>query len=392
MTQTAMQQDAFDQPPASDRTAFEIGWDFAHYRLTPPADHLHEGHPVRQGWEAGQAVFGLRTLRATVHVRKWLRLRLGAWLRGKAFEGVQVTPNFLAQIDAALCPITGDTLTRASGLPSDASVDRVNNDAGFAAGNLAVMSHRANQAKSSYDWRDAASFARQIERGGLSQIDGLDAGAWARLAVLMSFATPLSHAEAAHLPLLLLPPARLRVPNPAQSLQVMLTMHFTQPGQTPRLDALSSLFPAAVRTEFHSFMTTLLARRVAAGPQQDVATMRRTMAAAWAQPLVLSRWQRLVLRLTAACSERIVNLAVARGLAGGGLRCLSLAQATDGWALATLARVAGQDVALPSARAGGLRASHPSPHPSQRPPAQEDASMRFHLPSLQPGSVCTPLN
>ena len=49
----------------ADRTGFEIGWDHAHYRLVPPADHLHAGHPVRQGWEAGQAVFGLRTLRAT---------------------------------------------------------------------------------------------------------------------------------------------------------------------------------------------------------------------------------------------------------------------------------------------------------------------------------------
>jgi hypothetical protein len=343
MTKTVLQQAACDQPPATERTAFEIGWDFAHYRLTPPADHLHQGNPVRQGWEAGQAVFGQRTLRATVFVRKWLQLRLGAWLRGKAFEGVTVTPNFLAQIDVALCPITGETLTHATGLPSDASVDRVNNQAGYAAGNLAVMSHRANQAKSQYDWRDAASFTRQIERGELGRIDGLDATAWARLTVLMSFATPLSHAEAAHLPLLLLPPARLRVLNPAQAMQVMLTMRFTRPGQAPQLDQLSDLFPAAVRPEFHSFMTTLLARRIAAGPQQDGTAMRDAMLTAWTHPLVLRRWQRLVLRLTAACCERIVDLAVARGLAGGGLRCLSPALATEGWALATGGRVAADE-------------------------------------------------
>ena len=45
----------------ADRTAFEIGWDHARHRLLPPADHLHAGNPVRQGWEAGQAVFGTRT-------------------------------------------------------------------------------------------------------------------------------------------------------------------------------------------------------------------------------------------------------------------------------------------------------------------------------------------
>ena len=30
-----------------DSTGFEIGWDYAQHRLTPPVDHLHEGHSVR---------------------------------------------------------------------------------------------------------------------------------------------------------------------------------------------------------------------------------------------------------------------------------------------------------------------------------------------------------
>ncbi len=84
--------------PHSD-PGFEIGWDFAHYRLVPPAEQLLPGNPVRDGWEAGQSVFGVRTLRATPHVKKWLQLRLGAWTRGKAFDLFQVTPNFLERID-----------------------------------------------------------------------------------------------------------------------------------------------------------------------------------------------------------------------------------------------------------------------------------------------------
>lgn len=137
---------------------------------------------------------------ATPYVKKWLQLRLGAWMRGKAFELVQVTPNFLERIDVDVCPITGQALTRGTGADTDASVDRVNNQAGYAAGNLAVMSVRANRAKSAYDWRDAATFVRQIEACQLGEIDGLNAREWARLAALMSYCTPLRHMEAANLP------------------------------------------------------------------------------------------------------------------------------------------------------------------------------------------------
>ena len=61
----------------------------------------------------------------------------------------------------------------------------------------------------------AMAFVRQIEGGSLDQrtgqIDGLSAEHWARIAVLISFATPMAHARAANLPLLVLPPNRLRV-------------------------------------------------------------------------------------------------------------------------------------------------------------------------------------
>ena len=78
------------------------------------------------------------------------KLRLGAWLRGRAFEGTQVNPAFLRRIDVAVCPVTRELLTHGTGELSDASVDRVFNDAAYAAGNLAVMSTRANRAKSGY--------------------------------------------------------------------------------------------------------------------------------------------------------------------------------------------------------------------------------------------------
>ncbi|HEY5313044.1 MAG TPA: hypothetical protein VIK18_11015, partial [Pirellulales bacterium] len=213
-------------------------------------------------------------------------------------------------------------------------VDRVFNDAAYAAGNLAVMSTRANNAKSGYGTDDAMAFVKQIEAGKLGQIDGLNAEHWARIAVLTSFVTPMPHARAAALPLLVLPPNRLRVLNPVQSLQVMLSLQFTRPGHSRRSAAMASLVPTADATQaFNSFMLTLLARRVAAGQVADAAGERRIVEDMWKDSLVQRRWQRLALRLTAADCERIGRIAAERGLAGSGVRWLSTEQATEGWAL-----------------------------------------------------------
>lgn len=325
--------------PAQADPGFEIGWDFAHYRLVPPVEQLLPGNPVRDGWEAGQVVFGVRTLRATPHVKKWLQLRLGAWMRGKAFELVQVTPNFLERIDVDVCPITGQALTRGTGANTDASVDRVNNRAGYAAGNLAVMSARANRAKSAYDWRDAAALVRQIEAGQLGEIDGLSAREWARLAALMSYCTPLSHAEAANLPLLVLPPPRLRVLNPVQAVQAGLTLCFARTDRAPKLDALVRIFPVGVQFEARSFMTTLLARRIAAGPAATPAQLRAALESAWCEPLIIRRWQRVALRMSPASCEAVAAALPAAASGFAPMRYLSFEQATEGWSLDSGERV-----------------------------------------------------
>ncbi len=315
-------------------TGFELGWDYAHFGTVPPADHLHPLSPVRQGWEAGRDSFGRRTLQANRFTRKWLQLRLNAWLRCRVFEGQQVNPAFLRQIDVSVCPVTREVLTHGTGEPSDASVDRVFNDAAYAAGNLAVMSTRANRAKSAYGVDDAMAFVRQIEVGQLGHIDGLSAEHWARIAVLTSFATPMPHARAANLPLLVLPPNRLRVLNPVQSLQVMLSLQFTRARHARRCAALAGLMPTAeAKHAFNAFMHTLLARRLAAGRIADTVAERHAMEDLWRDPLINQRWQRLALRLTADDCERIGRLAADRGLAGSGVRWLTAESATDGWAL-----------------------------------------------------------
>ncbi|WP_395702331.1 hypothetical protein [Aquabacterium sp.] len=317
---------------------FEIGWDFAHYRLTPPVAHLHADNPVRQGWSAARAVFGTRTLRPTRWARQWLQLRLQAWQHGQAFEGVQVTPHFLAQLQSAECPVTRQPLPAQ---PIDRAEDegagrivRLNPRAAWAAGNLVMVSAAVAQAQGEAGWAEALANARRIEAGECAQINGLGAAAWARLACLASLCTPLDHATAATLPLLVLPPNRLRVINPVQALQVMLTLQFCEAGYARRLVSLAVLMPSTeARHAFQVFMHTLLARRLAAGPVLDAAAAREAMEAAWADALVQRRWQRLAQRLTAADAEQLLQRAARRGLMGSGQQWRDVASATEGWAL-----------------------------------------------------------
>ena len=235
--------------------------------------------------------------------------------------------------------MTREVLTHGTGELSDASVDRVFNDAAYAAGNLAVMSTRANRAKSAYGVDDAMAFVRQIEAEPLDQrtgqIDGLSAEHWARIAVLASFATPMPHAKAANLPLLALPPNRLRVQNPVRSLQVMLSLQFTRAGHARRCAALAGLMPSAEpgTPSTRSCTRCWRAGRRPAGRIANAVAERHAVEDLWRDPLINQRWQRLALRLTAIECERIGRVAADRGLAGNGVRWLTAESATDGWAL-----------------------------------------------------------
>ena len=304
-----------------DQTGFEIGWDHAHHRITPPLRHLDHQNPVRQGWAAGRAAFGSRTLKPSAAARQWLVLRLEAWLGGQVFEGMQVNPAFLARIDADACPVSRLPLTLCAGRNSDLQFIRLNAGAAYAAGNLAAVSQRVALARSGqHSGHDAP----------------LSADEQARLAVLASFGTPLPHGQAALLPLRLLPPNRVRVINPVQALQVMLTLQFTRAGYARRLLALAVLMPGSeARQAFQIFMHTLLARRLSAGQAPSAQDTRRAMEDSWADMLVNRRWQRLASRLDAASCELLLQRAAQRGLVVGGGRWLSPDAATDGWALPT---------------------------------------------------------
>jgi hypothetical protein len=321
---------------AHEQVGFELGWDYAHYRVSLPAPYAQEASPLRDGLRAAEATFGSRTLAATRHVRKWLQLRLHAWLRGRSVELVQVTPNYLQQIDVSHCPITRSALSSATLAATDASIDRVRNDAGYAAGNLAVMSTKANHAKGAHDFRSAWRCVQQIEAEQLPGIDGLTAAQWARVALLCSFVEPLSHEQASALPLRVLPPNRLRLFNPVQALQAFVSQQLLTPGWSQRVSRFEDLLPGKpLKRDFKSFFMALLPRVLEGGRLYDAHTARWAIEDAWRASLVQQRWSQFARQLDAAQCEALLVKAAARRLTTRTVVPTSDASATDGWNLAT---------------------------------------------------------
>lgn len=300
--------------PAFGDVGFAIGWDHAHHRIVPPPTHMHAGHPVREGWDAGCARFGLRTLRPTSSVRRWLALRLDAWADGVAFDALHVTPHLLDRLSVTHCPITRTVLTEGVGGDDEGLLARVDTSGGYRPGNLAFLSRRALAARGGLGFREAIDHLAQLEADRNPAAADLGAAAWARLAVLSSFATPLPHDEAARLPLLVLPPPRVPVVNPAQALQVLLTTQLMRPGYARRLaDLAARVASPSARRSLQVFAHTLLARRVALGASPGPLGLRHGLEDAWRHPLVNQRWQAFSLLMTPTACERLLREAVAPG-------------------------------------------------------------------------------
>ena len=351
MTQATLE---LDTPPAqaADRTGFDIGWDHAHHGLVPPAELLHAGTPVCQGWMAGRAVFGQRVLATQRATRLWLQLRLLAWRHDIAFEAQQVTPNYLAQIQSPDCPVLRLPLGGAASDPAAAQVERLNPEAAYAAGNLAVISRQAALARGGVNVAEAVQRARRAEVGGETE-SGLDAAVWWRLAALRSYATPLPFHEAAQLPLAVLPPNRVRLLNAVQGLQALVTLLFAASGWSTRTRAMAALLPEhTLRHDFNLFVGAIAPRVLEAGP--DTRSVRRALEDAWLHERVQRRWQHFAFSLGEAGVEALLAQATAQGLAPVRILSHAAEQATEGWAL------------VPAPRAARRRTAPPPPVPVSR--------------------------
>ncbi|MCE4556049.1 hypothetical protein [Pelomonas cellulosilytica] len=164
---------------------------------------------VREGFEAAAASRAARPRQDDRFVRKWLQLRLGALVRGRAVAA-DVTVDLLHRLDVSHCPVTREPLTYGTRLGRDASVDRLNNDGAYAASNLAMLSARVNRIKGGRSFDEVLALSRRAEpTSSLAPVE------WLRLAVLMLGPAHATQPQAA-------PALPLCAPLPATSVRTAL--------------------------------------------------------------------------------------------------------------------------------------------------------------------------
>jgi hypothetical protein len=279
-----------------------IGFEYARYGLVPPAPCLWPGHPVREGWERGRRAMARRTRPATLAVTRWLALRLAAWQRGEAFDDHQITPQVLRSLEVAThCPVTGRALQ------DDACVMPIDLQRGWAAGNLVLLSPAIAERWLTIDWAMAKASLQRAEDDPEGVVDGLPLRHWRRIVALKSLATPLPHDEAARIPLHVLPPNRIRLANPIQELQAVLTLQLAVAGWGQRARGIAESLPLALRNEFNLFFNSLLAQALRQGHGAAKAGMRDALATAWGDAVVMRRWLRLAALVDAKLAGTLVE-------------------------------------------------------------------------------------
>jgi len=279
-----------------------IGFEYARYGMVPTAPCLWPGHPIREGWERGRRLVGRRTRPATLAVTRWLALRLAAWQRGQAFDDHQITPQVLRSLEVATCcPVTGRALQQ------DAEVVAVDLARGWVAGNLALMSPGMAERWKGIDWEMAKAALVRAQAAPETLVEGLPLRQWRRIVALKSLATPLPHDEAARIPLHVLPPNRLRLVNPIQELQAVLTLQLAVPGWGQRARGIAESMPLALRNEFNLFFNSLLAQALRQGHGSANVGMRDALATAWGDAVVMRRWARFTALVDAELAETLVE-------------------------------------------------------------------------------------
>jgi hypothetical protein len=197
-----------------------------------------------------------------------------------------------------------------------------------------TASTTANTSASTTASADAADTARRLRTQPGAREAGLDAAAWGRLAVLRSFVQPLTPAQVATLPLLVLPPNRVRVLSAVQGLQVAATLALQGTDRAVRLLQLAAL-PTQEdhRQALRVLVLTLLARCPTGLDSLAPRAARQALEDLWQDPLLQRRWERLALRLSDAEAESVLQRAHATRLLGPGWRPLDAGFAVDGWDL-----------------------------------------------------------
>jgi hypothetical protein len=161
-----MPKDSLIQREEKDKTGYAIGqdWAFYHQPLPDGADAaIYRGHQDSKARSRGREI--------DRYTKKWLQLRYHAYFRERTVSD-SVTPDLLRVLDLKFCRITQVDLTHGTQLDSDWSVERLCNDAGYAWGNLTIISRKANESRGSMSFDDIIKASQSTRvTNGLKQIE-----------------------------------------------------------------------------------------------------------------------------------------------------------------------------------------------------------------------------
>ena len=99
----------------------------------------------------------------------------------------------------------------------------------------------------------------------------------------------------------------MRLVNPIQELQAVLTLQLAVPGWGQRARGIAESLPLALRNEFNLFFNSLLAQALRQGHGAARAEMRDALATAWGDAVVQRRWGRFAALVDAALAETLVE-------------------------------------------------------------------------------------
>lgn len=155
-------RDAIMQNEEKEKIGYVIGQDWAYYRQPLPdgADAaIYRGYESNTAHPSGRSEIDRFT-------KKWLQLRYHAYLR-KRTVSADVTAELIRALDVSFCQVTEVDLTHGFQIHSDWSVERLCNKAGYAWGNLAIISKKANEVRGSMSYEEicTASESKRIING-----------------------------------------------------------------------------------------------------------------------------------------------------------------------------------------------------------------------------------
>lgn len=302
---------------AAGLMAYDIGWAFAQHGVPLEREARNRNPNLALGWDDGRERFRGRARGADAFVRKWLRLRLNALGRGRVIHE-SVTPDFLRAIAPTCCPITREALDY-SGDParydkrSNWSVDRLDNESGYIAGNLVIMSAVANSAKATMDYARAYRVSLQaLKKPGLL-IEGLDGMQWARLVSMMASQLPTERwRELDGMPMVGVLPSGVYARNALVALQLELT-HL--PRTLARPQGVKLWAAHFQNKRLHKLAVAMAdAYYLSLAGQQHQHPTKRTgwlLEDAWFNAVVIGCWQKLYRELT---DEDLGNLTLTHTL------------------------------------------------------------------------------